>query len=372
MWKGCCECLLLGLQVLVYVRMEEYYTRLSKLEIMCDIHSQGVIGRARRSVGTDGVDHLVENNQRLSPFQADTSGLRLYNTWVSNTSVAQGLHSQPSSVTPATNHFLESGDSVYSRHSLQRSESRSGIQDIAAVSRLPVARTKIANLVGQSSSSELNEEIKFKRKRPKRIRLNWKKRRQDRKLKKKLSLKGRTEIESKKHLNVSTSNNKPVNRSKLKSRGLTAIRGKFLPAIHLHAARARKGYHNKVSDDSTVRSWTPARWARRIKMDSKFLLEDGRLTVMSPGIYSVYAQINYLDSQDANAFQIMLNESPLFLCTMMTQKRKYSTKANTCYTGGVTFLEQGDILFIKDLEKHRSAVMQSSHSFFGLAQLSGL
>jgi len=183
---------------------------------------------------------------------------------------------------------------------------------------------------------------------------------------------GRTEIESKKHLNVSTSNNRPVNRSKLKSRGLTAIRGKFLPAIHLHAARARKGHHNKVSGDSTVRSWTPARWARRIKMDSKFLLEDGRLTVMSPGIYSVYAQINYLDSQDANAFQIMLNESPLFLCTMMTQKRKYSTKANTCYTGGVTFLEQGDILFIKDLEKHRSTVMQSSHSFFGLAQLSGL
>merc|ERR1711909_251783 len=118
---------------------------------MCDIHSQGVIGRARRSAGADGVDHLGENNQRLSPFQADTSGLRLYNTWVSNTSVAQGHHSQPSAVTPATNHFLESGHSVYSQHSLQRSESRSRIQDIAAVSRLPVARTKIANLVGQSS-----------------------------------------------------------------------------------------------------------------------------------------------------------------------------------------------------------------------------
>ena len=102
--------------------------------------------------------------------------------------------------------------------SLQGGESSSRIKDIAAVSRLPVARTKIANTVGQSSRSELNEQTKFKRKHPKRIRLNWKKRRQDRKMKRKLFLKERTEIEPRKHLNVSTHNNKPVNRSKLKSR----------------------------------------------------------------------------------------------------------------------------------------------------------
>ena len=66
-----------------------------------------------------------------------------------------------------------------------------------------------------------------------------------------------------------------------------------MPAIHLHAAGARKEYQNKVSGDFTVRSWTPARWARKIKMDSRFLLEDGKLTVMSPGIYFVYAQVNH-------------------------------------------------------------------------------
>ena len=74
---------------------------------------------------------------------------------------------------------------------------------------------------------------------------------------------------------------------------MSDLQGKFLPAIHLHAAGTRKEYQNKVSGDFTVRSWTPARWARKIKMDSKFLLEDGKLTVMSPGIYFVYAQVNH-------------------------------------------------------------------------------
>ena len=189
-----------------------------------------VIERARRSVDTDGLDNLAENNRRFSSFKADSTGFRLYNTWASNTSVAQDHHmlvflgrvkyliiysSQSSAtVTPTTNHFLKFGDSMYSDGSV----SSSRIKDFAAVSRLPVAKTKIVNTGRQSSHSELNERIQFKRKHPKRIRLNWKKRRQDRKMKKKLSQKGRTEIQPKKHLSVSPYNDKSVNRSKLKSR----------------------------------------------------------------------------------------------------------------------------------------------------------
>lgn len=43
--------------------------------------------------------------------------------------------------------------------------------------------------------------------------------------------------------------------------------------------------------DSIFRDWTPARWARRLKMDKKFSLKDGRLTVSSAGIYYIYAQV---------------------------------------------------------------------------------
>ena len=64
------------------------------------------------------------------------------------------------------------------------------------------------------------------------------------------------------------------------------------PAIHLHAEVSRpKGSEDAVPSDSTFRNWTPARWAKRLKMDSKFVLEDGKLTVKSSGIYFVYAQV---------------------------------------------------------------------------------
>ena len=64
------------------------------------------------------------------------------------------------------------------------------------------------------------------------------------------------------------------------------------PAIHLHAEVNRsEGSKDAVPSDSTFRNWTPSRWAKRLKMATKFLLEDGKLTVKSSGIYFVYAQV---------------------------------------------------------------------------------
>jgi len=380
------------MQVLMYVRVENALFRLEKLEekmiILWDTNSEDgthvtrthvtgthvtgthvsgtlvtgrhVTQRKRRAVRADTGD-----NRRYSSFQADSTGFRLYNAWVSNSSLAQDEehHSSTDTGSSAHNSFLKFGDSMYSDGLGTR------IHDRAAASRVPVSKTKLSTAALQSSNSQFKERKKFKRKHPKKIRLNWKKRRQDRKNKKKFFENPRSKPLKAPVYNVSDMS---VNRSKLKSRGLAILRGKLLPAIHLHGVGAKEGMQRKISNDFTVRSWAVARWARRIRMDTKFLLNDGKLTVMSPGIYFVYAQINYLDSNDANAFQIVVNESPLFLCTTMTHKRKYSTKSNTCYTGGIAFLEQGDVLYIKDLEQHRSAVMQSTHSFFGLAQLSGV
>merc|ERR1719431_796243 len=124
--------------------------------------------------------------------------------------------------------------------------------------------------------------------------------------------------------------------------------------------------------DSVYRNWTPSRWAKRMKMDKRMTVKDGRVTVGSPGIYFVYAQINYLDDNDVNAFQIVVNDSPFLLCTTMTHTPQATTKANTCYTGAVKFLEQGDMIHIRNLEENRFSVMLPSHSFFGLAQLSDM
>jgi len=178
-----------------------------------------------------------------------------------------------------------------------------------------------------------------------------------------------------------------VNRSALRSarrinrkrtRGGVESMKRIRDAIHLEAdvvgleGPDYEGAGRARVTDSVFRHWTPSRWAKRMKMDKRMSVKDGRITVGSPGIYFVYAQINYLDDNDVNAFQIVVNDSPFLLCTTMTHTPHHTTKANTCYTGGVKFLEQGDTIFIRNLEENRFSVLLPSHSFFGLAQLSDM
>ena len=122
-------------------------------------------------------------------------------------------------------------------------------------------------------------------------------------------------------------------------------------------------------------------------MERRIQVRDGQLTVGAPGIYFIYAQINYLDNHDVNvfqvciysmkmcslelsiihdAYQIMVNNSPWLMCTTMTHTPSPTTKANTCYTGGVRFLEQGDTILIKNTDTNRLLL---SHSFYGLVQM---
>ena len=70
------------------------------------------------------------------------------------------------------------------------------------------------------------------------------------------------------------------------------------------------------------RQWAPARWARRMRMMEEFPLDDeGRASVKKSGLYYIYAQVNYLDEHDVNAFQVYINEDPYLLCTVMTHTR---------------------------------------------------
>jgi len=170
------------------------------------------------------------------------------------------------------------------------------------------------------------------------------------------------------------------NRHGLKSGGAAVERShanKHVTAIHLEGDPAGtsggsgSGGLMKVTD-GVYRDWTVSRWARRLHMDRRITLRDGVLTVSSPGIYFIYAQINYLDNHEVNAYQILVNDSPWLMCTTMTHTPDPTTKANTCYTGGVRFLEQGDKLKVKNTDNNRFAVMLPSHSFFGLVQMTNL
>merc|ERR1711973_847304 len=165
------------------------------------------------------------------------------------------------------------------------------------------------------------------------------------------------------------------NRMGLRSGGSAVESRKHVAAIHLEGEVQRVagggGSGGRIQlSDGVFRDWSVSRWARRMHMTRKIKLDQGVLTVGSPGIYFIYAQINYLDDHDVNAFQILVNSSPWLMCTTMTHTPRATTKANTCYTGGVRYLEQGDTLMVKNTDTNRFAVMLPSHSFFGLAQLS--
>ena len=58
-------------------------------------------------------------------------------------------------------------------------------------------------------------------------------------------------------------------------------------------------------------------------------------------------KINYLDDHDVNAFHLYVNEDPFLLCTAMSHTPYTTTKANTCFTAGTTFLEKGDEIYIR-------------------------
>ena len=69
---------------------------------------------------------------------------------------------------------------------------------------------------------------------------------------------------------------------------------KVLPAIHLEADVPRFERSDTLKTDSILRNWNLSRWAKKLKMDSQFLVNNGKLTVMSAGIYFVYAQVDNL------------------------------------------------------------------------------
>ena len=77
-----------------------------------------------------------------------------------------------------------------------------------------------------------------------------------------------------------------------------------------------------------------------------------------------------MDEHDVNAFQVWANNDPFLLCTVMTHTRHTTTKANTCYTSGLRYLEAGDEIYLKDLESRRFSVHLPAHTFFGIVQMS--
>ena len=123
--------------------------------------------------------------------------------------------------------------------------------------------------------------------------------------------------------------------------------------------------------------WRPARWAARLRMDRRLPVAGGRVTVSSPGIYLLYAQVSrtscppathsvqltFRDPGAVTAFNLLVNSEPLLQCSGVGN--------SSCYTGAATFLEQGDTVGLASVSRARAELLPQ-HSFFGLVQLADM
>jgi len=420
--------------VLQHVEMEKLKVKLEKVEgemvIMRDILYKDMsleVERSRRNADSLSpsqyavTNPLTENyseysedgvpvlDKKYRAFQKDGTGFRVYNAWYQHKRENEITNDPRVVVKHATDSpirahhrksaawirrdgdddddFLEFGDSMYSdASSVQKTVSAANTvtygRNRAKITNPKDYRNEHSKVVPstttatptptESSDAVLNEHMRSKMNR-----WNSTQRAQNRRVQENIRTGG----------GVSVRTRGAMNRGALRSgRRMNRKRGRngvenmkrMRDAIHLEAdvvgieGPDYEGAGRVRVADSVFRHWTPSRWAKRMKMDKRLTLKDGRITVGSPGIYFVYAQINYLDDHDVNAFQIVVNDSPFLLCTTMTHTPHPTTKANTCYTGGVKYLEQGDTIFIKNLEDNRFSVMLPSHSFFGLAQMSDM
>ena len=60
----------------------------------------------------------------------------------------------------------------------------------------------------------------------------------------------------------------------------------------------RRNRNLKIQFPGSVFShWKVARWAQKLRLENRFELKDGKLTVSSPGIYYLYAQVRDISLQ---------------------------------------------------------------------------
>ncbi|KAB0801163.1 hypothetical protein PPYR_05517 [Photinus pyralis] len=119
----------------------------------------------------------------------------------------------------------------------------------------------------------------------------------------------------------------------------------------------------------TYVDWTANEWVHTANMDKHFEVNGGTVKVKENGLYFVYAQIFYLDEHDTNGYRVYKNKEVFLQCTTMTHSTERIVKGNTCYTGGLVVLSDGDEVNVQDLGTGRYSIFEPGKSFFGLIKI---
>lgn len=86
-------------------------------------------------------------------------------------------------------------------------------------------------------------------------------------------------------------------------------------------------------------------------------------------VFVFILQIFYHDAHDSNGYRVELNGLPFLQCVTM-EPSNGGLMANTCYTSGITYMKNGDKIYVTDLGSERFALLADAQSFFGLVRLS--
>ncbi|KAK5639644.1 hypothetical protein RI129_012136 [Pyrocoelia pectoralis] len=153
------------------------------------------------------------------------------------------------------------------------------------------------------------------------------------------------------------------------------------PAIQLVGDTSKyiMGQHTNYNGNGHLRhtnptyvDWIANEWVQSTNMDKHFEVNDGTIKVKENGLYFVYSQIFYLDEHDTNGYRVFKNKEVFLQCTTMTHSTERIVKGNTCYTAGLTLLNEGDEVNVQDLGTGRYSIFEPGKSFFGLIKIADI
>lgn len=132
------------------------------------------------------------------------------------------------------------------------------------------------------------------------------------------------------------------------------------------------GFGRHQHEEGLYADWTASAWLQDLGLDEHFDVSDSQIAIKTPGLYLVYAQVNYANEKEENGFWVVRNGGVNeLLCYVSVSSADGATRANTCFTAGVLSLAKGDRLAVRDLAGGRYRVLDhSGRSFVGLVNLS--
>uniref|UniRef100_A0A336LZQ8 CSON009112 protein n=1 Tax=Culicoides sonorensis TaxID=179676 RepID=A0A336LZQ8_CULSO len=135
-------------------------------------------------------------------------------------------------------------------------------------------------------------------------------------------------------------------------------------ALHFIRDPRETSHHGHHVREGIIYNDWMLRQNRNKNIDHFIKMDLGVVKIKIEGLYYVYAQMAYDTSFGTDSFVIERNQSPELQCSVSSVPNP-----STCFTAGILHLKQNDMIYVKDLNMHRSNVKDPHKAFFGMIKL---